>query len=289
MAIWTYTLLYVVALPFVFTSLRHAVQEAFFQQREEQNPRHFLQHAIALAAFGGLALWYSIPELPKIFPDLAFIGVASALVHTARLASDYFDGYSSRSWKLPIRVGVDATANVIVVGLVLAILANDDMKLTPLGCLLATLLAGKECFYRFVVDFKKDKNPRKVSVGGSGAPSSPQMACYHGAINAVKSFYYIFVGFALIYMCLAAWIHGYANVIYLANAHSSHFTQALGFAGRNISLTLSGTADLWLMAISSLEWLIGLGLIALWTRTIPPAATGVGRIGKKGAERSSDG
>ena len=190
---------------FALSSVGHACFNSFYTDKRHKIAWLLYVHYALLLAFGACLVWLLLATPSVALGDLALSAVFVALVHLVRFVTDYLD-LRTRDERIDlVRPVFDMAANLATIWFVLSVLAQTRAVLYLPASFLAAMLVFKELKYRIYDDVElRPGNKRTSTQGGVGPATKPSVSLWQAFLGRFfKSYFYILIGFALFYLCLA--------------------------------------------------------------------------------------
>lgn len=249
---------------FSFTSILHGFFNSYYDKKRIENRIFLKLHYLSTFLFLSSVVYYAYEGFYSSYYDIFLISFLVFIVHSIRFVFDFLDLKRMPRFRDFVRPIADAAANLGIA--VFAIVASNlrDEKIAWLAIFFSVMLILKELKYRIVDDFflRKDGSVA-TSQGGEGTPSSDVMRGFHAfAGRFVKSFFYIILGFALLYMSLAVYEDDLWKALYGNSGGVPHLVSAVLFSFVFYSKPSVSNANFVAYIIGFIE--CGVGLFMAW-------------------------
>lgn len=252
----------VFSLFFALTSVFHGFFNSVYSENRQRRKIILYAHYAALMCFTLTAFWYLYSGGVIPYVDLLLIGWGVAVVHIVRFVLDWLD-LRGRETKMDVlRPAADATANFVTIAFITTVVSRGNYLLSWIALLFSFTIVFKEIKYRTIDDFYlRNDSTVTTSQGGTGHVTNENLSGWHAyAGRYIKSFFYIIVGFSLIYMCLSVVDPSLKSIIQ-PNGGTPLIISAIGFSFQAFFRLTTGDTTIPLFIVAVLE--AGAGLL-MW-------------------------
>jgi hypothetical protein len=233
-------LLVAIALAFAVAGVLHGRKNSFYHNAADRNPLLLHFYYTAVAVFGAAVAVFGIFVVHDLYAEIAVAAVLVAVISIARFLTDWVD-LCERSGRIDwLRPIADALANFFTIALAIFVSRTQDVALALLCVFFGLMFVAKEFNFRIRDDlFLRRGATRTTSQGGGGKKTDPVVSLLQAFFGRyIKSYLYICVGFAIIYLMLP-----------ILTPSVGAFSRKFGSGGEN------DVADVFVLSIGSMTQL----------------------------------